>query len=155
MSAFCFRAMPRSFCRRWLLPFISAFSCFSTSCLSISLSLQLVFVDIDKLADFWRLRFRRRPEPAAAISGADKSPPQLSYTSSGALAAIIGIFLLGWVWRAEYYPLTSWHLYATPERRRPVSLYENRCYSGGRPLDRNSVGGLFSRRHPEFPLVLV
>lgn len=84
------------------------------------LILQLIFVDIDKFADFWRARFRSGPAPAVDVAGADKSPGSLSYISTGAVAAVIAIFLLGWVWRAEYYPITTWRMYANPQSKEPV-----------------------------------
>ena len=84
------------------------------------LLLQLIFLDVDRFTNFWRRRFRINLQSPAAVSHADKSRHPLSYISTGTVAAMIVIFLLGWVWRVEYYPITSWHMYAKPEPKRPV-----------------------------------
>ena len=85
------------------------------------LLLQLIFLDIDRVAGFLRRAFgRKKIESPPGLSKSDKSQRSLSHISTGAVAFIIVIFLVAWVWRVEYYPLTSWQMYAKPEPRRPV-----------------------------------
>lgn len=83
------------------------------------LLLQLVFLDVDWVANFWRRRYRKDVE-SVDVAREDKSPSPLSYISTASLAAIIALLLLAWTWRVEYYPITAWNMYAKPEPKRPV-----------------------------------
>ena len=80
---------------------------------------QLVFLDVDWLANSWQRRYRKSVEPAPVVRE-DKPPLPLSYISTASLAAVIALLLLAWTWRVEYYPITAWNMYAKPEPKRPV-----------------------------------
>ncbi len=88
------------------------------------LILQLMFLDVDRCANFWRRRFSKNSETARPQVSNGKPAPALSRVPLTAAAVMIVAFLLGWVWRVEFYPLSSWHMYAAPERKGPVFYYK-------------------------------
>jgi hypothetical protein len=88
------------------------------------LILQFIFLDVDRCASFWRRRSSENSEAARPQVSNGKPGLALSYVPITAMALIIVVFLLGWVWRVEFYPFTSWNLYAYPERKGPVFYFK-------------------------------
>ncbi len=90
------------------------------------LMLQFIFLDVDSVANFLRQRFRfrinRKTTHVPPRNGERQmAPPSIVLA---ALAAVIATFLLAWVWRVEYYPLTAWHMYSGPEGTTPIFYYK-------------------------------
>jgi len=88
------------------------------------LILQFIFLDVDRCVNFWRRRFSENSEVARPQVSNDKPGPALSYVPITATTLVIVAFLLGWVWRVEFYPFTSWHMYSVPERKEPIFYFK-------------------------------
>jgi len=83
------------------------------------LMLQLIFLDVDWVTNFWRRRFRTGDLVANAQVGSNIPPRRLPYLPVVGTALMVATFLAAWVWSVEYYPLSSWRMYAYPERKGP------------------------------------
>jgi len=88
------------------------------------LILQLIFLDVDRVANFWRRRFRIGGWFALAQVKGDEARPARSYLPFAAVAMMIAVFLAAWVWRVEYYPLSAWRMYSNPEQKGPVLYFK-------------------------------
>ena len=90
------------------------------------LILQLVFLNADRLGAFAvrRFRFRGKGEgsPRAAHHGKERRPVPLVAFASMAIM-IAGLFVI-WVFRIEYYPFSSWHMYSKRESNTPIFYYK-------------------------------
>ena len=90
------------------------------------LILQLVFLNADRLGAFAlrRFRFRGKGEgsPRAAHHGKERRPVPLVAFASMAIM-IAGLFVI-WVFRIEYYPVSSWHMYSKRESNTPIFYYK-------------------------------
>lgn len=84
------------------------------------LILQLVFVDVDRVGRFWRERTKPTADQSSEITDANTSRTVPSYISVGSLGLVIAMLLFAWAGRVEYYPISSWHMYANPEQKGPV-----------------------------------
>ncbi|HZR79059.1 MAG TPA: hypothetical protein VFA58_07605 [Chthoniobacterales bacterium] len=84
------------------------------------LLLQLVFLDVDRVAIFWGQRVRSNIGPSRPPNVTSKPAMPVSDISIGSLALVVAMLLFAWVWRVEYYPISSWHMYANPEKKGPV-----------------------------------
>jgi len=88
------------------------------------LILQLIFLDVDRCANFWCRRFSKNSEAARPQVSNGKPAPALSRVPLTAAALTIVAFLLGWVWQVEFYPFSTWRMYAYPERKKPVFYHK-------------------------------
>jgi hypothetical protein len=74
--------------------------------------------------NFWRRHFSKNSEAARPQVNNGKRGPALSYVPLTATALMIVAFLVGWVWQVEFYPSSTWRMYAYPERKRPVFYHK-------------------------------
>ncbi|HXP35942.1 MAG TPA: HTTM domain-containing protein [Chthoniobacterales bacterium] len=88
------------------------------------LLLQLIFLNVDWFAAFSRRNVRAKDEVTRGQSDDNKSGPPLSYVPTTAIALVLAVFLVAWVWRVEYYPLSAWHMYSNPERKGPFWYFK-------------------------------
>ena len=88
------------------------------------LILQFIFLDVDRCANFWRRRLSENSEAARPQVSNSKLGLALSYVPITATGLLVVTFLLGWAWCVEFYPFTSWHMYASPERKGPVFYFK-------------------------------
>ncbi|PYL16947.1 MAG: hypothetical protein DME30_08150 [Verrucomicrobia bacterium] len=88
------------------------------------LILQFIFLDADRCVNFWHRHFSKNSEAARPQVSNGKPGPALSYVPLTATALMIVASLLGWVWHVEFYPFSSWHMYANPERKGPIFYYK-------------------------------
>ncbi len=88
------------------------------------LILQFIFLDAERCVNFWRRHFSKNSEAARLQVSNVKPGPALSYVPFTATALMIVAFLLGWVWRVEFYPFSTWRMYAYPERKGPVFYHK-------------------------------
>jgi len=88
------------------------------------LVLQLIFLNVDWVANFWQRRFRTGHQVASAQVDNDIAPRPLSYLPAVATASMVAAFLVTWAWSVEYYPLSSWLLYSSPTRKAPVPYFK-------------------------------
>jgi hypothetical protein len=88
------------------------------------LILQFIFLDADRCVNFWRRHFSKNSEATRPQVSNVKPGPALSYVPLTATALMIVAFLLVWVWRVEFYPFTSWHMYSDPQRKGPLFYFK-------------------------------
>lgn len=88
------------------------------------LMLQLIFLDANRLRDFWWRRLQSENSAAAAELSNDRQRSSPSRVSAAAVAVLITIFLVAWVWVVEFYPLSAWEMYAAPQRKGPVRYFK-------------------------------
>ena len=84
------------------------------------LVLQFIFLEVDRILIFLQRHFWPECRIRDVAVSDVQSGPALSYLSRSALASIIAVFLVAWVWHIEFYPLSSWRMYANPERKGPA-----------------------------------
>lgn len=88
------------------------------------LLLQLIFLDVDLVTNFWRRHFRADDQAANAQAIKDMPPRPLPHLPVVATTLMVAAFLVAWVWSVEYYPLSSWKMYANPERKGPFPYFK-------------------------------
>jgi hypothetical protein len=88
------------------------------------LLLQFIFLDVNRLANFWRSRFGANDQVASVQVGNDRPRLALPYLPIAAVSLMAAAFLFGWVWTVEYYPLSSWRMYSSPERKGPFPYFK-------------------------------
>ncbi len=88
------------------------------------LMLQLIFVNVDWVTDFWRRHFRTGDWAANAQVRNNIQARPLSYLPVVATALMVAIFFVAWVWSVEYYPLSSWHMYSYSQRKGPLHYFK-------------------------------
>ncbi len=88
------------------------------------LMLQLIFLNVDWVTNFWRRHFRTGDRAANVQVRNDIPPRPLSYPPVVATALTVAIFFVAWVCSVEYYPLSSWRLYSYPQRKGPLAYFK-------------------------------
>jgi hypothetical protein len=90
------------------------------------LMLQLIFLDVGWVTNFWRRHIRTGDQAAntQVSNGNDIRPRQLPYLPSVTTALMVAAFLVAWVWWVEFYPLSSWKMYANPDRKGPFPYFK-------------------------------
>ena len=88
------------------------------------LILQFIFLDVDWVANFWRPHFRTGEQTVNAQVSNGIRPRPLSYLPAVATALAAATFLVAWVWSVEYYPLSAWRMYSTPEHKGPFLYFK-------------------------------
>src|SRR5205823_1583381 len=88
------------------------------------LMLQLIFLNVDWVTNFWRRHFRTGDRAANVQVRNDIPPRPLSYPPVVATALMVAIFFVVWACSVEYYPLSSWRLYSYPQRKGPLAYFK-------------------------------
>ena len=88
------------------------------------LILQFIFLDVDRCANFWCRHFSANSQVARPQVSNGKPGPALSYAPLTVTALLIVAFLLAWVWYTEFFPFSTWRMYANPERKKPVFYHK-------------------------------
>ena len=84
------------------------------------LVLQLIFLDVDRIANFCRFHFRGREEGTTVQMGKQTSAILPSYIFVASIALLLTGTLLAWAWSEEFYPFSPWRMYADISKKTPV-----------------------------------
>jgi hypothetical protein len=90
------------------------------------LILQLVFLNADRLATFVvrRFRFHAAPEGFPVATNHGEEQRTVAPIALASMAIVITGMLFIWIFRIEYYPVSSWQLYSGSSSKSPIFYYK-------------------------------